>query len=391
MQILPKVNSWLMNRWVTPAYSGWVLLGLTLFFFGAATNTLAGWLYVISGVMLALLAIAAVLPPRLLRGLQIQRQPIRPVSVGEPLKLALSLSNATPRAKGMLQICDRLPPALGGTKTQAIALLKAKETYHWQFDCLAQQRGIYRWQRVQLRTAAPFGLFWCHRDRWAKATAVVYPTVLPLSQCPLIDQRLGTAQQQTWSGDRRYQDATEGVTRSLRPYRWGDPTRLIHWRTSARYGELRVRELEHFTQAQAVTLCLDSASNWQTENFEQAVVAVASLYCYGLQQGAAIALWTAKTGILHKKTAILTALAAVNPQEAAVQPLPRSSLIWFSEAAIAQPLPSDSSWIRWPTPTPSPLRQTESAYVYPSVSINPNLPLAPQLQNTPTLISATPR
>jgi len=40
---------------------------------------------------------------------------------------------------------------------------------------------------------------------------------------------------------------TEGLTRSLRPYRLGDPTRLIHWRTSARYGELRVRELEVMT------------------------------------------------------------------------------------------------------------------------------------------------
>ena len=31
-------------------------------FFGAAINTMAGWLYVISGVSFALLAVAAVLP-----------------------------------------------------------------------------------------------------------------------------------------------------------------------------------------------------------------------------------------------------------------------------------------------------------------------------------------
>jgi hypothetical protein len=41
-----------------------------------------------------------------------------------------------------------------------------------------------------------------------------------------------------------YKNATEGITRALRPYRWGDPIRLVHWRTSARFGDLRIRELE---------------------------------------------------------------------------------------------------------------------------------------------------
>ncbi|NJN02476.1 MAG: DUF58 domain-containing protein [Leptolyngbyaceae cyanobacterium SL_1_1] len=378
MQIFQKANGWLTAHWVAPAYSGWVLLGLTLFFFGAATNTLAGWLYVISGVMLALLAIAAVLPPRLLQGLQVQRQPLRPVSVGDRLRIDLRLTNNTAQSKGMLQICDPLPMALGGSQTQAIALLKPRDTYHWRFDCLAQRRGLYNWQAVQLRTAAPFGLFWCYRDRLAKANAVVYPTVLPLSQCLLIDQQLGQAQQR-WVGDRRYQSATEGITRALRPYRWGDPIRLIHWRTSARYGELRVRELEHFTSAQAITICLDSASSWQAEHFEQAVTAAASLYGYGLQRGAAVAVWTARTGILHQETAILTALAAVEIAEPTVHTLPKHALIWLSETAIAQPLPLGSYRIGWQSPEADQFAGSQN-HAYPLLQIDPALPLAPQLQ-----------
>jgi uncharacterized protein (DUF58 family) len=58
--------------------------------------------------------------------------------------------------------------------------------------------------------------------------------------------------------------ATEGITRSLRPYRWGDPTRLIHWRTSARYGELRVRELEKVTTDQEVLIGLDTMARGRT-------------------------------------------------------------------------------------------------------------------------------
>ncbi|NJO50369.1 MAG: DUF58 domain-containing protein, partial [Leptolyngbyaceae cyanobacterium RM2_2_4] len=56
-----QINHWLETRWVKPAFSGWLLAGLSLFFFAAATNTMAGWLYVISGVIFALLAIATIL------------------------------------------------------------------------------------------------------------------------------------------------------------------------------------------------------------------------------------------------------------------------------------------------------------------------------------------
>ncbi|NEQ30657.1 MAG: DUF58 domain-containing protein [Leptolyngbya sp. SIO4C5] len=378
MNISRTVNSWLTHRWVSPAYSGWVLLGLTVFFFGAATNTLAGWLYVISGVMLALLAIAAVLPPRLLRGLRVERLPVRPVSAGNRLRLDVRLRNATAQTKGMLQICDLIPPALGGMQTQAIAQLKPGNTYHWQLECFAKSRGLYHWQTVQLRTAAPFGLFWCHRDRPAKVTAIVYPTVLPLSQCPLLDQPLGQAQTQRWLGDRHYQSATEGVTRSLRPYRWGDPTRLIHWRTSARYGDLRVRELEHFSQAQTLTLCLDSATIWQHDNFEQAVIAAASLYCYGLQRGITVAVWTAQTGSLREKNAVLRTLAAVKMAEPISHALPSGQLIWLSETPNSRISPTNSYWIRWQNAAVQRITQAKSHPPY--LQIDAALPLVPQLQ-----------
>jgi len=79
-----RLTDWLETHWLTPAYSGWLMAGLALFFFGAATNTLAGWLYVISGVMFALLVVAVVLPERSLRRLQLTRRPIEPVSAGTP-------------------------------------------------------------------------------------------------------------------------------------------------------------------------------------------------------------------------------------------------------------------------------------------------------------------
>jgi len=50
--------------------------------------------------------------------------------------------------------------------------------------------------------------------------------------------------EQKLENNRYYQRASQGLTRNLRQYRQGDSTRLIHWKTSARLGELQIRELE---------------------------------------------------------------------------------------------------------------------------------------------------
>ena len=87
MAVLKRLSRWMEANWVTPAYSGWVLLGITLCFLGAATNTMAGWLYVMSGVTIALLSVSSILPQRALQGLAVSRQMSRPVSAGEDLSM----------------------------------------------------------------------------------------------------------------------------------------------------------------------------------------------------------------------------------------------------------------------------------------------------------------
>ncbi len=278
MKITKPITNWLEIRASTPAYTGWVLAGIAICFFGAAINTMAGWLYAISGVSFALLGVAAVLPPRSLVGLSITRHPISPVSAGDELRVELEIHNSKNQPVSLLQVEDILPFVLGKPIQTAIEIIPGRGSYRWVYYHPTQHRGIYRWHTVELISGAPLGLFWCRRQRDCAAIAIVYPTVLSLVTCPLVDEM---GQQESKRGDLRgrpLQTATTGLVRSLRPYRIGDPTRLIHWRTSARYGELRVRELEIITGGQEIIIALDSAGNWQPENFEQAVIAAASLY-----------------------------------------------------------------------------------------------------------------
>ena len=387
-----KVASWLEGRWVAPSYSGWLLGSLSLFFFVAATNTMAGWLYVISSIGVALLAIAALLPERSLRGIQVQRRPIDPVSVGEPLTIKLRLKNATAHSKALLQVQDLLPYVLAEPAITAIESLAPYAEHTWIYAQPTQRRGIYRWHTVQLRTAAPLGLFWCHRSRPAEAKAIVYPTVLPLERCPLIDQ-IGRDASLQFNSDRRSQSATEGITRSLRPYRWGDPTRLVHWRSSARYGELRVRELELLTGGQELIIGLDSAADWSSpqdsagsESFEQAVIAAASLYFYAQNHSLTVQLWTASTGTIHGNTAVLEALAEVESGVAdpAIHPedLPPAPIVWLTpNSSSLDRLPPSSRWLLWSDKLDDPDHQAHSTLQsLPGLLINSLQPLATQLQ-----------
>jgi uncharacterized protein (DUF58 family) len=174
---------------------------------------------------------------------------------------------------------------------------------------------------------------------------------------------MGRDQSLLMNSDRRAQAATEGLTRSLRPYRWGDPIRLVHWRTSARYGDLRVRELEVFTGGQELIIALDCDRAWTpisesrsemvdttTDEFEQAVIAAASLYFYACHQNLNVQLWTAATGLIYGNQVILEALAAIQAEEPP-QPhsLPSRSLLWLTQNPASLPsLPLGSRWIVWP-------------------------------------------
>ncbi len=381
MNIGHKIADWLENRAVTPAYAGWLLLGMTVFFFGSATNTMSGWLYVLSGGGLALLGVAAVLPAKSLRALEVRRRPIEPVSAGDRITVELEIENRAREPKTLLQVVDILPFVLGEPIVRPIEVIEPESMQVHTYYLEVRQRGVYRWQEVNLRTAAPLGLFWCRRSRPVKAVAVVYPQVLPLSTCPLID-RIGQEDSPQFYNRTRSQTATEGLTRNLRPYRHGDPTRLIHWRTSARYGELRVRELEVAAGGQEIIIALDSAAAWQPEEFERAVTVAASLYFYASKRLLNVKLWTAGTGLVSGNRVVLETLAAVNAGEDAVENRLELPIIWLTQnSATLSTLSPGSRWVLWPLATAETGEKILVKYELPGLKIRSGRPLELQLQD----------
>lgn len=380
---LKKINKRLETRLCAPAYAGWILIGLALFYFAAGTNTMAGWLYAISGVSVAILAVAATLPVRSMRSIQVHRHPLTPVSVGDCLTVEVEIENSSDETKSLLEVSDILPAVLGRPVTAVIENIPPHNKYLWVYYQETKRRGVYRWEEIQLRTGTPLGLFWCRRSRFAKACAVIYPTVLPLNVCPIIDE-IGKQESAKIRSERRSQMATEGITRTLRPYRFGDPTRLIHWRSSARQGELRVRELELATGGQEIIICLDTAGVWNFDDFEQAVIAAASLFFYASRSQLQVKLWTAKTGLVQCHQTALNTLAETSSQEekTAAEP-PEQPLIWLTQNRQSLNfLPTGSRWLLWPQQEMQKEEKMPANYNLNGFEIQPDQALELQLQQT---------
>jgi uncharacterized protein (DUF58 family) len=362
----------LEQRWIAPAYAGWVVMAISIGLFGAATNTMTGWLYVLSAIGLVLAMIAAVLPVKSLQALSVEHLPLAPVTVGDEISIQLRFHNKSLQNQTMFQVYDYLPEnlSLGVVAPLAIERVPAQGNYIANLRCMTNRRGLYHWDRVELRSGQPLGLFWCRRSRSAPAQIWVYPQHLRIARCPVVDNFASPNSIDPSDSQQRAQLSTYGTTRSLRPYRMGDPLRLIHWRSSARYGEFRVRELEAVHTAPVVTICLNAAAPWGELEFEQAVVTAASLYFYATAQQLTVNFWTSMHGSLKGQHPILQALAEIQIGATGAV-LPTEPLLWLTTNSHGlDSLPPDSRYVMWGAGNPK----------LSGLSIDAHAPLVSQLQ-----------
>jgi uncharacterized protein (DUF58 family) len=156
-----RLWQWLEFHWSTPEYGGGLLIWLSGFFFAAATNTLSGWLYVISGVSIGLLVVGAVLPPRCLADIVVRREKIEPVSAGDFLDGVIVIENRGKVSRALLQLIDLLPPQLSSAPPPqtTIESLSPGQVWYWRYSVPTLKRGVYTLDRLDLMTASPLGLF----------------------------------------------------------------------------------------------------------------------------------------------------------------------------------------------------------------------------------------
>jgi uncharacterized protein (DUF58 family) len=161
-----------------------------------------------------------------------------------------------------------------------------KARFEW--DLVAQRRGVHRVGPPYIKAADIFGFFPRQREEHESLHVMVYPRLVPLKPLPLPRRDLfGVPGSKSPVQDPVYILGT-------RDYQQWRPARYIHWKASARHNRLQEKIFEPSEQEKvllAVEVSLFS-KNSAEEGFEHTLEVVASLAVRLDQRGFAVGLVT---------------------------------------------------------------------------------------------------
>jgi uncharacterized protein (DUF58 family) len=255
----------------------WLLTTAVLLAIGQLKNV--NLLLLLGYFLLSVAALNALTAGRRLKTLQARRRLAEPVFAGHPCAVEVAVTNSRRRGPVGVRVEDRGPDH---DLAWFAAQLDGGTSHTFRGQVVLPRRGRYAWGPLEAVSGYPFGLAE-RRQRLAPETEVI---VLP---------RLGTLHRGRLRRHLRGADLPgDGVRRPPRPhpaaqaefhglrgFRTGDSPRSIHWRTSARRGELMVREFEDVPGDDLLVVfdpSLPGAEATATvERFEQAVSLAATL------------------------------------------------------------------------------------------------------------------
>ena len=182
-----------------------------------------------------------------------------PCEIGEAVEVTIKLKNLGAIPVGWVLVEDMLPAAelrpkprvtVKGSRLR-ILFLRPLQLKPIKYKVTFEGRGYYQIGPFTAETGDVFGLHRRHRLMAPPVYVLVYPKILHLRKYDFASSRpIGEIR----LANRLYEDPTR--TAGVRPYMIGDPLQRIHWRATARTGELHSRIFEPTSLAGA-TLVVD--------------------------------------------------------------------------------------------------------------------------------------
>lgn len=224
---------------------------------------------------------------------------------GEQLELWVEIVNAKPLPLAWLKAEDEFPEdfaiervTLGSaSKPQRRTLtnllsLRWYERVRRRYHLTAQHRGAYQFGPVLLSSGDIFGFRNRHLEVPAQQTVLVYPRLVPLNRIPLRVARPGGE----LLGERRIVEDPLRLA-GVRDYQAGDPVRHIHWKSSARAGQLQTKVFEPAASQHLVVFLngqtLERAfEGVLSDYFETVVMVAAAIANAGLEARHPVGLFT---------------------------------------------------------------------------------------------------
>jgi uncharacterized protein (DUF58 family) len=174
----------------------------------------------------------------LARGLWLTRQPsVGNLYVGSQLEELFVAENTAIVPASYIEIADHSNfPGYSASRIEAIG---PRQTKRWHVSWRCRRRGIYHLGPLTVRAGDPFGFFSVRQEYTDTITFLVLPPVVDIGPVDLPRGALAGSS----SGAVRVLQVTSTAS-SVRAYQPGDSVKRIHWPTTARRGELFVKDYD---------------------------------------------------------------------------------------------------------------------------------------------------
>lgn len=273
--------------------AGWTYIGGTLVVALAALNTGNNLLFLILACLIAIILMSGLLSSVCLSGVELHLEMPEHIFAGQTERATVELENEKLTMPSFSLMVEAVTPK---NSEAAAAMLQSKvyfpylprkELFRQRVPVTFPQRGVYRQDAFRIVTRFPFGFLQKARRLEIKKEVLVYPSVETVADFSEIFAGIEGALESMSKG--RGQDLY-----ALREYLPTDSARHVHWKASARFGSLMVRE---FTLEEdfRVLLVLDPhlppetpvpSSPVRNPRFERAVTLCAGLAWHFFERGA---------------------------------------------------------------------------------------------------------
>src|SRR6201993_2326801 len=269
------------------------------------------------GALLAVLPLVSTLPARRSRyRLSCTRRLDPPrIPAGQTTKVTARVENVSRLRTGVLLAEDITPHTLGSRPRFVLDEIEPGGHRELSYQIHSDTRGKFTIGPLRVRGADAFGLVEISRSFSTTSTLVVTPKIYPLPRAAAPSSWLGEG-----DGGMRTISAIGEDDAAPRAYQNGDALRRVHWRSTARYGELMGRREEHQWRNSA-SVFLDTRrfahpGSGASATFEFAVSAAASIGAHLTSEGFRTRLITEAGEIAPRGTfqdTLLDMLAVISP------------------------------------------------------------------------------
>ncbi|MCS6998746.1 MAG: DUF58 domain-containing protein [Aquificaceae bacterium] len=274
--------------------AGLIFIGITVFLGVAAVNTANNLLYLVVSYMLSFMLLSGLFSLYNIRGLEVVLLPPEEVYAGSETTFKVLVKNHKRLPSFLLELRKE-----GEQCTLPLVIREGEGSLRMSFE----RRGIYQSLSLEVSSSFPVGLFERFYTLEVPVKLLVFPKPLPCDDKKYVSPYKERGYASSHSRRRGYEEL-QGV----REYA-GEPIKLIHWKLSAKLGDLYVREMTEEASPPLI-LSLEDVEGTMEERISKLSFLIVKFASQGRPVGLRLPEKTVEpsTGVAHKRR-LLTELA----------------------------------------------------------------------------------